>query len=187
MSSSYIIIECPLCYDLVFVERSEIQKIGVPFKLCESCKKMYKSKYTKEWITINPVSRFFYYLDPGSISIGIFIAFILYMTIFINIALWGLIISIFLCICLYIIMFFLNKYLAAKIIEESLDRTKSANYVKELLNAGYKIYPIKNTEVGTLIDNRNYLPTFKGEPDWPQFNISYTEAELESMKERHQI
>jgi hypothetical protein len=84
-------------------------------------------------------------------------------------------------------MFFLKKYFRAKIIEESLDRTKSVNYIKELLNAGYKIYPFKNAEFGTRNDNRNYLPTFKGEPDWPQFNISYTEAELESMREKHQI
>ena len=39
-----------------------------------------------------------------------------------------------------------------EMIDESIERTKSANYVKLLKQAGFKIYPIEGVEIGTQHD-----------------------------------
>lgn len=147
---TYHTFKCPYCNNVVGKATGDPSRIGNPLRKCPWCHGIYVDTFTEEWIMKSSWKRFKFFIEK---PFGW--AMITFLVVF------GLLaaneIDFFICltigsvdfILVFIFVFFLVKEKLDIEITKSLNRTKNARYVKKLLAARLKIYPIKGVEIGT--------------------------------------
>ena len=147
------IIKCPHCGKVLEFASGSLDRIGTPFRKCPYCGGICEDLNTMEWITRSPSQRrALIFTKPfaaallSSFFIG-GIAMLIANNFFV-----GLIVAIICFIAVLVLGILIFKSYIKDAIEESLQRTKSAAYVKLLQETGYHIFPIKGVEVGSIDD-----------------------------------
>lgn len=156
---TYHHMSCPYCKKSLGTEMGSPDRIGNPFKKCPHCGGIYVDKFTREWVNKSPFERKMYYVKtPLTVALAVLIAFTIIIMASLGQSLGNsaFLISLgisFACAAtLFCIIFFIRRPKLRKSIEQSLERTKSESYVKELQRANLKIYPIDGIEIGTIKD-----------------------------------
>ena len=148
-------IKCPYCGSVLEKGTgSKSTKIGIRFRVCPNCKKVYTDKYLKEWVNFSPAGRVMYFIDAPAVA-GIFAMLVLALVLTMfevlpTAACWG--IGVGGGVVVGVAFFFFGRKKIKADIAKSLERTKSKSYVEELIRADLKIYEIKGVEVGTVDD-----------------------------------
>lgn len=140
---------CPKCGQIIKRQTNPVHEIGNPFERCRNCGSIYINSYKEEWITKDPIKRFFFFLQVYVWARALLMPVLLIIipTAFFDIdidfdivkILWPI-----LSIVWLTAGYFIHKNANKKDIEESLLRTKDPEYINLLKKAGYEIYPIKN-------------------------------------------
>ena len=153
---TYHTLKCPHCKNIVNRATGSPSYIGNPFRKCPWCGGIYVDSFTQEWATKSPFQRTKFLIDKplaGAFLSIIAIAGLLSMAeVHILVA---LIVGIVCAVLVFIGWTFARKSSIQEIIDKSIERTKSVKYVELLKQAGFKIYPIKGTEIGTINDEEN--------------------------------
>ena len=140
--------KCPYCKGLLNYQTNPEKTIANPFEKCPHCGQIYKNSYKEEWLTKSPFRRFLFLIDNTYTRLGIIVSiiFAVLITYLTNNNSYGLPITFIGYFILVIIGYHTTKKDCQTIINESLKRTEVKEYVKLLINSGYKIYPIDNVE-----------------------------------------
>lgn len=153
---TYHTLKCPHCKNIVNRATGSPSYIGNPFRKCPWCGGIYVDSFTQEWATKSPFQRIKFLIDKplaGAFLSIIAIAGLLAMAeVHILVA---LIVGIVCAVLVFIGWTFARKSSIQEMIDKSIERTKSGKYVELLKQAGFKIYPIKGTEIGTINDEEN--------------------------------
>ena len=155
---TYHTLKCPHCKNIVNRATGSPSYIGNPFRKCPWCGGVYVDSFTQEWATKSPFQRTKFLIDKplaGAFLSIIAIAGILVMAKA-NI-LVALIVGVVSAVLIFIGLMYARKSFIQEMIDNSIERTKSAKYVELLKQAGFKIYPIKGAEIGTINDEENSL------------------------------
>ena len=150
---TYHTLKCPHCKNIVNRATGSPSYIGNPFRECPWCGGIYVDSFTQEWATKSPFQRTKFLIDKplaGAFLSIIAIAGLLAMAeVYILVA---LIVGIVGAVLIFIGGTFARKSSIQEMIDKSIERTKSVKYVELLKQAGFKIYPIKGAEIGTIND-----------------------------------
>lgn len=153
---TYHTLKCPHCKNIVNRATGSPSYIGNPFRKCPWCGGIYVDSFAQEWATKSPFQRTKFLIDKplvGAFLSIIAIAGLLAMAeVYILVA---LIVGIVGAVLIFIGWTFARKSSIQEMIDKSIERTKSAKYVELLKQAGFKIYPIKGAEIGTISDEEN--------------------------------
>lgn len=150
---TYHTLKCPHCKNIVNRATGSPSYIGNPFRKCPWCGGVYVDSFTQEWATKSPFQRIKFLIDKplaGAFLSIIAIAGLLAMAE--AHILVALIVGVVGAALIFIGWTSARKSSIQEMIDESIERTKSANYVKLLKQAGFKIYPIEGVEIGTQHD-----------------------------------
>lgn len=142
---TYSTIRCPKCHNVVQRRTNATLEIGNPFKQCPHCNNTYIDPFIREWETLSPFKRFFYFFSVRSVSLALLIA-ILFGTLIGNnlkYASASLFIGGVTFALLLIIIWAIHNAISQESIEQSIKRTQNPEYIKKLKEANLKIYPIK--------------------------------------------
>ena len=150
---------CPHCHKSLGRVTGRPDNIGNPLKICPHCGRIIVDKFTREWVNKSPFERFFFFVKfPLAVAFISFIALAGILTLIIGDSMGDSTFIIMMCvsfacaICLFIVLYRKHKSDTQRIIAQSLERTKSARYVKLLQKAHLEIYPVKGAEIGTIQD-----------------------------------
>lgn len=147
---TYYTCKCPHCRNIVKRAKGRPDDIGNPMRRCPWCGGFYLDAFTEEWVMKSPWKRFKFF-----VTIPFVCAFLTFMTCmllnFIDTCMFivSLIIGAIFSIIAFVFSFFFRKEKIDEEIKKSLQRTKNAKYVKNLLMAGVKIYRIEGVDIGT--------------------------------------
>ena len=150
---TYHTLKCPHCKKIVNRATGSPSYIGNPFRKCPWCGGVYVDSFTQEWATKSPFQRIIFLIDKplaAAFLSSIAIAGLLAMAE--AHILVALIVGVVGAALIFIGLTFARKSSIQEMIDESIERTKSANYIKLLKQAGFKIYPIEGVEIGTQHD-----------------------------------
>lgn len=142
---TYSTIRCPKCHNVVQRRTNAILEIGNPFKQCPHCNSIYIDPFIREWETLSPFRRFFYFFSVRSVGLSFLIALLSGALVGNNTnhALASLFCLGVTFALLLIIIWAIHHAVAQESIEQSIKRTQNPEYVKKLKEAKLKIYPIK--------------------------------------------
>ena len=150
-------LKCPHCKSVLNWGTGSPSYIGNPFRKCPWCGGVYVDSFTQEWATKSPFQRTKFLIDKplsGAFLSIIAIAGLLAMAeVDVLIA---LIVGIVGAVLIFVGWTFARKSSIQEMIDMSIERTKSVKYVELLKQAGFKIYPIKGTEIGTINDEEKF-------------------------------
>lgn len=153
---TYHTLKCPHCKNIVNRATGSPDYIGNPFRKCPWCGGVFVDSFTQEWATKSPFQRTKFLIDKplaGAFLSIIAIAGLLAMAK--AHILVALIVGIVGAVLIFIGWTYARKSSVKELVDKSIERTKSATYVKLLKQAGFKIYPIKGAEIGTISDEDN--------------------------------
>ena len=153
---TYHTLKCPHCKNIVNRATGSPSYIGNPFRKCPWCGGVYVDSFTQEWATKSPFQRTKFLIDKpfaaAFLSIIAIAGLLARAEVYILVA---LIVGIVGAVLIFIGCTFARKSSIQEMIDKSIERTKSAKYVELLKQAGFKIYPIKGAEIGTIRDEEN--------------------------------
>lgn len=168
---TYHTLKCPHCKNIVGRGTGSPSYIGNPFRKCPWCGGIYVDSFTREWVTKSPYKRkTFLFSKP--LSWAILSAFLIAGLFSQLNVLAGLIAGVLCAVLIFILSIFVRKCSIQEMIDESIERTKSAKYVALLKQTGFKIYPIVGAEIGTIQDGEDSL--LQGEDIKNETDSSYT-------------
>ena len=152
-------LSCPYCKKSLGTETGSPDRIGNPFKKCPHCGEIYVDKFTREWVNKSPFERFMFPIKtPLVVALAVLIALTIILSSVLGQSLGNsafvasLGIAVACAAVLFCLIFFLRRPKIKKMIEQSLERTKSESYVQALQNSNLQIYPIEGVEIGTIKD-----------------------------------
>ena len=150
---TYHTLKCPNCKKIVNRATGSPSYIGNPFRKCPWCGGVYVDSFTQEWATKSPFQRTKFLIDKP--LAGAFLSIIVIAGLF-AMAKLNFLIALSVGIVVAGFVFagwtFVRKTFIQDMIDKSIERTKSAKYVELLKQAGFKIYPIKGVEIGSIQD-----------------------------------
>ena len=153
---TYHTLKCPHCKNIVNRATGSPSYIGNPFRKCPWCGGVYVDSFTQEWATKSPFQRTKFLIDkPLAGSFLSFIAIAGLLTMAEAHILVAFIVGIIGAGLIFVGWTFARKSSIQEMIDKSIERTKNVKYVELLKQAGFKIYPIKGTEIGTINDEEN--------------------------------
>lgn len=142
---TYTTIRCPVCHSIVQRRRNATLSIGDPFQLCPYCNNTYVDPFIREWETLSPFRRFFYFFSTRSTSLAILVGLI--FAGMIGNAVGGIltVVMIFLLPAFCVtIAWFIRRAIFKDAIKQSIQRTRNPEYLEKLKAAQLKIYRVKD-------------------------------------------
>lgn len=155
---TYHTLKCPYCKNIVNRVTGSPKYIGNPFHKCPWCGGVYVDSFTQEWATKSPFQRKKFLIDKplAYACLSYLLIAVLLMSLGANF--WvALILGIIGAVLIFTISIFTRKSSIQEMIDKSIERTKSAKYVKMLTRAGFRIYPIKGVEIANIHDEKDSL------------------------------
>ncbi|MFA5283920.1 MAG: hypothetical protein WC366_05405 [Bacilli bacterium] len=146
----YSTTRCPHCNNIVRKETNPVHEIACPFEQCPFCEKIYLNRYKEEWITKSPIKRVLYFVQNGVLARAFIFSLLIAGVLGSLLAsedgspiflMWIIIFVIWI-----IVSYSLRKEKIKVFIDESLERTKSSDYIEALKKANYEIFPIEGFE-----------------------------------------